>query len=128
MKRRPPRSRSASRTQPPHRFAEFSPGAQGQPSRWRDRRSDRLDRGVSRKFKFFILVALSKGKLLLLGLTKAGTLLSMLLSFGLYWSLWGWKFAAGFIVSIYVHEMGHVAMLQRFGISKPAVMMGLAVC
>jgi len=33
-----------------------------------------------------------------------------------YWAAWGWKFAAGFVASIYIHEMGHVAMLQRFGI------------
>jgi Zn-dependent protease len=59
---------------------------------------------------------LSKGKLLLLGLTKAGTLLSMALSFGAYWTLWGWRFALGFVVSIYVHEMGHVAALNRLGI------------
>jgi Zn-dependent protease len=59
---------------------------------------------------------LSKGKLLLLGLTKAGTLLSMLLAFGAYWTLWGWRFALGFVVSIYVHEMGHVAALTRLGI------------
>jgi Zn-dependent protease len=74
------------------------------------------------KFKFLILFLLTKGKLLLLGLTKASTLLTMLLSFGVYWSVWGWKFAAGFIVSIYVHEMGHVAMLHRFGIRATAPM------
>ena len=45
------------------------------------------------KFKTLILVLLTKGKLLLLGLSKAGTLFSMILSFGVYWTLWGWKFA-----------------------------------
>jgi Zn-dependent protease len=65
---------------------------------------------------------LSKGKLLLLGLTKAGTLLSMALSFGAYWTLWGWRFALGFVVSIYVHEMGHVAALNRLGIKATAPM------
>lgn len=65
---------------------------------------------------------LSKGKLLLLGLTKAGTLLSMLVSFGAYWTLWGWRFALGFVVSIYVHEMGHVAALNRLGIKATAPM------
>jgi Zn-dependent protease len=65
---------------------------------------------------------LSKGKLLLLGLTKAGTLLSMLLSFGAYWTLWGWRFALGFVVSIYVHEMGHIAALNRLGIKATAPM------
>lgn len=63
-----------------------------------------------------LALLLSKGKLLLLGLTKAGTLLSMALAFSVYWTLWGWRFALGFVVSIYVHEMGHVAALKRLGI------------
>lgn len=67
-------------------------------------------------------VLLSKGKLLLLGLTKAGTLLSMLLAFGAYWTLWGWRFALGFVASIYVHEMGHIAALNRLGIKASAPM------
>jgi len=57
-----------------------------------------------------------KGKLFLAALTKASTLLSMLLAFGVYWTAWGWAFAAGFVGSIFVHEMGHVAALRRFGI------------
>ncbi|MDB6149852.1 MAG: Zn-dependent protease [Chthoniobacter sp.] len=68
------------------------------------------------KFKFVLLFLATKGKLLFLGLTKAGTFFSMFLSFGLYWSIWGWKFAAGLVLSIYVHEMGHVAMLMRLGV------------
>jgi Zn-dependent protease len=68
------------------------------------------------KFKVVLVFILTKGKLLLLGLTKGSTFFSMLLFLGAYWTLWGWQFAAGFVVSIYIHEMGHVAMLQRFGI------------
>src|SRR5436309_1988490 len=41
------------------------------------------------KFKFVLLFVLTKAKLLLLGLTKGGTFLSMLLSAGLYWTIWG---------------------------------------
>jgi Zn-dependent protease len=74
------------------------------------------------KFKTFALLVLTKGKLLLLGLTKLSTLGSMLLSMGLYWSLYGWKFALGFVLSIYVHEMGHVAALARYGIPATAPM------
>ncbi len=70
----------------------------------------------------FIVFALTKLKFLALGLTKMGTVLSMFLSFGVYWSLWGWKFAAGFILSIYIHEMGHVAMLRRLGVKASAPM------
>jgi Zn-dependent protease len=70
---------------------------------------------------------LGKGKLLLLGLSKAGTLLTMLLSFGVYWTAFGWKFALGLVLSIYVHEMGHVAALQRYGLraSFPMFIPGL---
>jgi Zn-dependent protease len=74
------------------------------------------------KLKFVVLFVLTKAKLLLLGLTKASTLFSMLLSFGVYWTAWGWKFALGLIVSIYVHEMGHVAALHRYGIKASAPM------
>jgi Zn-dependent protease len=74
------------------------------------------------KFKFVAAFVLTKGKLLLLGLTKAGTVLSMLLSLGVYWAAWGWKFALGVVVSIYIHEMGHVAQLERFGIKASAPM------
>lgn len=74
------------------------------------------------KFKTVLLVLLTKGKFLLLGLTKAKTLFSMLVFLGVYWSIWGWKFALGFVVSIYIHEMGHVWMLNRYGIKATAPM------
>jgi Zn-dependent protease len=74
------------------------------------------------KLKFVIIALATKGKLLLLGLTQAGTLLSMLLAFGVYWTAWGMWFAAGLVISIYVHEMGHVAALRRYGIAASAPM------
>src|SRR2546427_5677495 len=74
------------------------------------------------KFKFALLFVLTKAKLLLLGLTKGGTLFSMLLSAGVYWTIWGWKFAFGIVLSIYIHEMGHVQALQRYGIKATAPM------
>ena len=74
------------------------------------------------KFKFLVVALATKGKLLLLGLTKASTVFSMLLSFGVYWTAWGMWFAAGIVASIYVHEMGHVAALRRFGIPATAPM------
>ncbi|HEY6323242.1 MAG TPA: site-2 protease family protein [Thermoanaerobaculia bacterium] len=64
----------------------------------------------------------TKAKLLLLGLTKASTLFSMLLSVGVYWTVFGWRFAVLLVLSIYVHEMGHVAALRRFGIQATAPM------
>lgn len=79
------------------------------------------------KLKWLLVLVPTKGKLLLLGLTKAGTVSSMILSLGVYWTAFGWKLAAGLIASIYVHEMGHVAALQRFGIraSLPMFIPGL---
>ena len=74
------------------------------------------------KFKFVLVFLATKAKLLLLGLGKATTLLSMLLSLGVYWTIWGWQFALGVVLSIYVHEMGHVAALRRFGIPASAPM------
>jgi Zn-dependent protease len=72
------------------------------------------------KFKVVALFALTKGKLLLLGLTKASTFLSMLVSLGVYWAAFGWWFALGLVVSIYIHEMGHVAALLRYGVKASA--------
>jgi len=79
------------------------------------------------KFKFVLVFVLTKLKWLLLGLTKASTLFSMVLSLGVYWAAWGWKFALGLVLSIYVHEMGHVAALRRLGIkaSSPMFIPGL---
>lgn len=67
-------------------------------------------------------LTLWKLKSILFGLTKASTLFSMLVSLGAYWTLWGWKFAAGIILSIYVHEMGHVIALRRYGFRATAPM------
>lgn len=74
------------------------------------------------KFKFIVVVLLSKGKLLLFGLTKMSTLASMFAAVGVYWTLWGFWFALGLVAAIYVHEMGHVAALRRYGIAASAPM------
>src|SRR3989442_4821020 len=74
------------------------------------------------KLKFALTFVLTKAKLLLFGLTKGGQLFSMLLSAGVYWTIWGWKFAFGIVLSIYIHEMGHVQALQRYGIKATAPM------
>lgn len=79
------------------------------------------------KFKVVVALWLTKGKLLLVGLTKAQTLFSMFVSIGVYWSIWGWKFAVGVVLSLYVHEMGHIFALKRFGIisSLPTFIPGI---
>src|SRR5262249_40731773 len=68
------------------------------------------------KLKFVVVLVLSKLKLLAVGLVKLPTLLSILVSFGVYWTAWGWRFAAGLLATMYVHEIGHVAALQQLGI------------
>ena len=65
---------------------------------------------------------LAKFKSLIFGLAKIKTLLTMLASMGLYWALYGWKFGVGFILGIYVHEMGHVWALKQFGLRASAPM------
>jgi Zn-dependent protease len=79
------------------------------------------------KFKFLAFVILSKAKLLLLGLTKASTFFSMFAMVGVYWTHFGFWFALGLVLSIYIHEMGHVAALTRYGIpaSAPLFIPGL---
>ena len=44
----------------------------------------------------------------------------MLLSIGAYAFEWGWAFAAGFVLLIFVHEMGHAVALRREGIPAGA--------
>ena len=68
------------------------------------------------------LLLVSKLKFLLLGLTKASTFVSMFAFFGVYWSVYGWPLALGLVLSIYIHEMGHVAMLRGLGIEAGAPM------
>lgn len=66
------------------------------------------------------LLFAGKLKFLLLGLTKISTLASMFSFIAVYWSIHGWPLAVGVAGSIYVHEMGHVAMLRRLGIRSGA--------
>jgi len=66
------------------------------------------------------VLLIGKLKFLLLGLTKASTLFSMFAFVGWYWSMYSWPLAVGLVVAIYIHEMGHVAMLRRLGIASGA--------
>ena len=47
---------------------------------------------------------------------KAKFLLSGFLYFGIYWALYGWKFALGFTAGIFIHEMGHYVAAKRRGL------------
>jgi Zn-dependent protease len=68
---------------------------------------------------------LAKFKFLLFALLKikfVGTALTMLVSIGAYALLFPVWFAVGFVVLIWVHEMGHVLQLKREGIKASAPM------
>ena len=62
-----------------------------------------------------VILLLPKAKLL----TTSGTALVSVAAYALFW---GWTFAVGFVVLIFVHEMGHVIQLRREGIKASAPM------
>src|SRR4029077_19857116 len=66
------------------------------------------------KLKFLILPAL---KFLPILLKSGGT---MLLSIGIYATIWGWKFAVGFVLLMFVHECGHLIVAKKFGLKVSA--------
>lgn len=57
-----------------------------------------------------------------IGFGKLASILSLVAFFGVYLTELGWKFAAGFVLSIYLHELGHVFALRRAGIPASAPM------
>src|SRR3989441_1767596 len=62
-----------------------------------------------------------KGLLILLPKLKLlTTSASMLVSVAAYSLIWGWQFAAGFVLLLLVHEMGHVIQLRREGVPASA--------
>jgi len=68
---------------------------------------------------------IAKLKAVLLFLPKIKILVtaaSALVSVGAYSLLWGWQFAIGFVVLLFVHEMGHVIALRREGVKASAPM------
>src|SRR3954451_15696343 len=70
---------------------------------------------IAKFFAKFKLVLLFLPKLKIL--TTSG---SMLVSVAAYSFIWGWRFALGFVVLLFVHEMGHVIQLRREGIRASA--------
>jgi Zn-dependent protease len=80
-------------------------------------------RGIGGGIVAVLLALLAKGKALLLLLPKLKLLTtsgSMLVSIAAYSLIWGWKFAVGFVILLFVHEMGHVIQLRREGIEASA--------
>jgi Zn-dependent protease len=66
------------------------------------------------KLKFLILPLV---KFLPILLKTGGT---MLLSIGAYAMAWGWMFALGFVLLIFVHECGHLLVARFFGLKVGA--------
>ena len=62
-----------------------------------------------------VLLAAAKFKSALFILFKLKFLLGFVGFFGLYWALYGWKFALGFTLSILIHELGHYVAVRRRG-------------
>ncbi len=89
------------------------------PTPWRD-----LGRKLLAPFAA-VFYLLAKFKFLLFalkGIKFFGLFASMAVSIWAYSLLWGWSFAAGFVVLIFVHEMGHVLELRRQGVRASAPM------
>ncbi|HPC61181.1 MAG TPA: site-2 protease family protein [Verrucomicrobiota bacterium] len=66
------------------------------------------------KLKFLVVPVLKFFPLLL----KTGG--TMFLSIGAYAMAWGWRFAAGFVLLLFVHECGHLVAARRFGLKVGA--------
>lgn len=64
----------------------------------------------------FLLIALKVFKLGKFG----GTAITMIVSLAVYAMMFGWGYAAGFIVLLFVHEMGHYLAAQRRGLAVGA--------
>jgi Zn-dependent protease len=74
-----------------------------------------------------IALFLLKAKSALFFLFKLKFFFSLFAFFGLYWAMFGWKFAVGFTASLFVHEMGHFVAAKRRGLKAdlPIFMPGL---
>jgi Zn-dependent protease len=70
-----------------------------------------------------IVLLAGKAKVLILALIKVKavtTLGTMFISILAYALAFGWPFAVGFVLLLFVHEMGHVIQLRREGVEASA--------
>lgn len=61
----------------------------------------------------FLLVFLKAGKF-------TGTMISMLVTIGIYASVFGWRYGVGFVLLIFIHEMGHFIEARQVGLKVSA--------
>jgi Zn-dependent protease len=63
-----------------------------------------------------IALFLIKAKSFLFLAFKLKFLISLFAFFGIYWALFGWKFALGFTACLGIHELGHYVAVRRRGL------------
>ena len=63
-----------------------------------------------------IVLFLLKIKSAIFVLFKLKFLLGIFTFFGLYWAIFGWRFALGFTACLFIHEMGHFIAVKRRGL------------
>jgi Zn-dependent protease len=99
---------------PPPGDPYIAPPLQPERKTWRNRAGGAIAALAVLLGKFkAVLLLLPKLKIL----STSGT---MLVSVAAYALIWGWKFAAGFVALLFIHEMGHVIQLRREGIKASA--------
>lgn len=67
---------------------------------------------IATKFKFIIAA--------LKGIPFLSTGVTALISIGAYALAFSWQFAVGLVVLLFIHELGHVAVLRRYGVPATA--------
>jgi Zn-dependent protease len=87
----------------------------------RERKQSRLKQLGGLLALLVLLAGKAKGLLLALTKVKAVTTLgTMFISIAAYALAFGWPFAVGFVLLIFIHEMGHVIQLRREGVEASA--------
>lgn len=87
----------------------------------KERQRSRLKKLGGLLIPLVLLATKAKGVLLAVTKIKAVTTLgTMFISIAAYALAFGWPFAVGFVLLIFVHEMGHVIQLRREGVEASA--------
>ena len=112
-----PPSVSVAAAMPTPTYQPAPPPAPGRKARWGGKSTGGAIAGTGLLAKV-LLTAKSIGLLALHFKTAA----SMLVSVAAYALLWGWSFAVGFVLLMFVHELGHVFVLRKQGVKATAPM------
>ena len=99
-----------------------APSAPPKPTRWQ-----RLTKALGPVGVVLVMIVnfFAKLKFLLLPILKFGLPVlktggTMILSIWVYGMNWGWPFAVGFVLLIFVHECGHLIVARQFGLKVGA--------